>query len=96
MSREAMPLNGSESLPENAVGAENTQYDRREVLNQDYANQRVMSGDMSSDEAVQLGIGQQTHTVYSRAEGHDVAMQDFDLLTQQTGSVTEAARHSGR
>lgn len=92
VSREAMPLNGSESVPENAVGAENTQYDRREVLNQDYANQRVMSGDMSGDEAAKLGIGQQTHTVYSRAEGHDVAMQDFDLLTQQTGSVTEAAR----
>lgn len=92
VSREAMPLNGSESLPENAVGAENTQYDRREVLNQDYANQRVMSGDMSGDEAAKLGIGQQTHTVYSRAEGHDVAMQDFDLLTRQTGSVTEAAR----
>lgn len=92
VSREAMPLNGSESVPENAVGAENTQYDRREVLNQDYANQRVMSGDMSGEEAAQLGIGQQTHTVYSRAEGHDVAMQDFDLLTEQTGSVTEAAR----
>lgn len=92
VNREAVPLNGSESVPENAVGAENTQYDRREVLNQDYANQRVMSGDMSKEEAAQLGIGQQTHTVYSRAEGHDVAMQDFDLLTQQTGSVTEAAR----
>jgi hypothetical protein len=92
VNREAMPLNGSESVPENAVGAENTQYDRREVLNQDYANQRVMSGDMSKEEAAQLGIGQQTHTVYSRAEGHDVAMQDFDLLTQQTGSVTKAAR----
>lgn len=92
VNREAVPLNGSESLPENAVGAENTQYDRREVLNQDYANQRVMSGDMSKEEAAQLGIGQQTHTVYSRAEGHDVAMQDFDLLTQQTGSVTKAAR----
>lgn len=92
VNREAVPLNGSESVPENAVGAENTKYDRREVLNQDYANQRVMSGDMSKEEAAQLGIGQQTHTVYSRAEGHDVAMQDFDLLTQQTGSVTEAAR----
>lgn len=92
VNREAVPLNGSESVPENAVGAENTQYDRREVLNQDYANQRVMSGDMSKEEAAQLGIGQQTHTVYSRAEGHDVAMQDFDLLTQQTGSVTKAAR----
>lgn len=92
VSREAMPLNGNESLPENAVGAENTQYDRREVLNQDYANQRVMAGDMSKEEAAQLGIGQQTHTAYSRAEGHDVAMQDFDLLTQQTGSVTKAAR----
>lgn len=88
----ARPLNGSESVPENAVGAESTQYDRREVVNQDYANQRVMRGDMDAQTAAELGIGEQTHTVYSRAEGRDTAAQDFDLLVQQTGSVTEAGR----
>lgn len=88
----ARPLNGSESVPANAVGAESTQYDRREVLNQDYANQRVMRGDMDEPTAAELGIGEQTHTVYSRAEGRDTASQDFDVLVQQTGSVTGAGR----
>lgn len=88
----ARPLNGSESVPANAVGAESTQYNRREVLNQDYANQRVMRGDMDEQTAAGIGIGEQTHTVYSRAEGRDTASQDFDVLVQQTGSVTEAGR----
>lgn len=88
----ARPLNGSESVPENAVGAENTQYNRSEVVNQDYANQRTMRGDMDGQTAAELGIGEQTHTVYSRAEGRDTAAQDFDVLVQQTGSVTEAGR----
>lgn len=86
------PLNGSESLPENAVGAESTQYDRREVLNQDYANQRAMGGKIDADEAAAAGIGQQTHTVYSRAEGKDTAKQDFDLLVQQNGDILSAGR----
>lgn len=85
-------LNGSESVPAHAVGAESTQYDRREVVNQDYANQRVMRGDMDEPTAAELGIGEQTHTVYSRAEGRDTASQDFDVLVQQTGSVTGAGR----
>lgn len=86
------PLNGSESVPKNAIGAEETQYNRAEVLNQDYANQRVMRGDMDAQTAAELGIGEQTHTVYSRAEGRDTASQDFDVLVQQTGSVTGAGR----
>lgn len=86
------PLNGSESVPENAIGAERTQYNREEVPNLDYANQRVMQGDMDAATATELGIGQQTHTVYSRAEGRDTAAQDFDVLVQQTGSVTDAGR----
>lgn len=86
------PLNGSESVPENAVGAESTQYDRREVLNQDYANQRAMGGKIDADEAAAAGIGQQTHTVYSRAEGKDTAKQDFDLLVQQNGDILSAGR----
>lgn len=86
------PLNGSESVHGNAIGAESTQYNREEVPNLDYANQRVMQGDMDADTAAELGIGQQTHTVYSRAEGRDTAAQDFDVLVQQTGSVTDAGR----
>lgn len=86
------PLNGSESVPGNAIGAESTQYNREEVPNLDYANQRVMQGDMDAETAAELGIGQQTHTVYSRAEGRDTATQDFDVLVQQTGSVTDAGR----
>lgn len=88
----ARPLNGSESVPENAVGAESTQYDRREVVNQDYANQRAMDGKIDADEAAAAGIGQQTHTVYSRAEGKDTAKQDFDLLVQQNGDILSAGR----
>lgn len=87
-----LPLNGSESVPEHAVGAASTQYDRREVLNQDYANQRAMGGKIDADEAAAAGIGQQTHTVYSRAEGKDTAKQDFDLLIQQNGDILSAGR----
>lgn len=85
-------LNGSESVPAHAVGAESTQYDRREVVNQDYANQRAMGGKIDADEAAAAGIGQQTHTVYSRAEGKDTAKQDFDLLVQQNGDILSAGR----
>lgn len=88
----AAKLNGSESVPAHAVGAESTQYNRNEVVNQDYANQRVMRGDMDEPTAAELGIGEQTHTVYSRAEGRDTSSQDFDVLVQQTGSVTGAGR----
>lgn len=86
------PLNGSESVPSNAIGAERTMYNREEVPNLDYANQRVMQGDMDAQTAAELGIGEQTHTVYSRAEGKDTASQDFDVLVQKTGSVTGAGR----
>jgi hypothetical protein len=85
-------LNGSESVPAHAVGAESTQYNRNEVLNQDYANQRAMGGKIDADEAAAAGIGQQTHTVYSRAEGKDTAKQDFDLLVQQNGDILSAGR----
>lgn len=88
----ARPLNGSESVPANAVGAESTQYNRNEILNQDYANQRAMGGKIDADEAAAAGIGQQTHTVYSMAEGKDTAKQDFDLLVQQNGDILSAGR----
>lgn len=86
------PLNGSESVPENAVGAMSTKYDRGEVLNRDKAVQRTMRGELDAEEAAAAGIGQQTHTVYSKAEGKDSAEQDFNLALQQgDGSITSAA-----
>lgn len=85
-------LNGSESLPAHSVGANKTQYNRAEVLNQDYGVQRAMGGKIDADEAAAAGIGQQTHTVYSRAEGKDTAKQDFDLLVQQNGDILSAGR----
>lgn len=88
----ANPLNGSESLPAHSVGANETQYNRAEVLNQDYGVQRAMGGKIDADEAAAAGIGQQTHTVYSRAEGKDTAQQDFDLLVQQNGDILSAGR----
>ena len=86
------PLNGSESLPAHSVGANETQYNRVETLNQDYGVQRAMGGKIDADEAAAAGIGQQTHTVYSRAEGKDTAKQDFDLLVQQNGDILSAGR----
>lgn len=88
----ASPLNGSESLPAHSVGANKTQYNRVEALNQDYGVQRAMGGKIDADEAAAAGIGQQTHTVYSRAEGKDTAKQDFDLLVQQNGDILSAGR----
>lgn len=51
-----------------------------------------MGGKIDADEAAAAGIGQQTHTVYSRAEGKDTAKQDFDLLVQQNGDILSAGR----
>lgn len=87
-----LPLNGSESLPTNSVGANETQYNRAEVPNQDYGVQQAMGSKIDADEAAAAGIGQQTHTVYSRAEGKDTAKQDFDLLVQQNGDILSAGR----
>lgn len=87
-----LPLNGSESLPAHSVGANKTQYNRAEVLNQDYGVQQAMGGKIDADEAAAAGIGQQTHTIYSRAEGKDTAKQDFDLLVQQNGDILSAGR----
>lgn len=86
-------LNGSESVPENAVGAESTQYDRREVLNQDYANQRRFNADLEPDEVAALGADQNTHTLYTRKEAADTAQLNYDTYLQQgDGSISDASK----
>ena len=84
-------LNGSESVPAHAVGAESTQYDRREVVNQDYANQRRFNADLEPDEVAALGADQNTHTLYTRKEAADTARLNYDTYLQQgDGSISEA------
>nr|DAL19034.1 MAG TPA_asm: hypothetical protein [Caudoviricetes sp.] len=88
---QSLPLNGSESVPEHAVGAESTQYDRQEVLNQDYANQRRFNADLEPDEVAALGADQNTHTLYTRKESADTARLNYDTYLQQgDGSISEA------
>lgn len=88
---EQRPLNGSESVPENAVGAQSTQYDRREVLNQDYANQSRFNDGLDADEVQRLGADQNTHTLYSRKESADNARLSFDTYRQSSdGSISAA------
>lgn len=88
---QSLPLNGSESVPEHAVGAASTQYDRREVLNQDYANQRRFNADLEPDEVAALGADQNTHTLYTRKESADTARLNYDTYLQQgDGSISEA------
>lgn len=88
---QSLPLNGSESVPEHAVGAASTQYDRQEVLNQDYANQRRFNADLEPDEVAALGADQNTHTLYTRKESADTARLNYDTyLQQKDGSISEA------
>ena len=90
---QSLPLNGSESVPEHAVGAASTQYDRREVLNQDYANQRRFNADLEPDEVAALGADQNTHTLYTRKESSDTARLNYDTYLQQgDGSISEASK----
>lgn len=86
-------LNGSESVPAHAVGAESTQYNRNEVLNQDYANQRRFNADLEPDEVAALGADQNTHTLYTRKEAADTARLNYDTYLQQgDGSISEASK----
>lgn len=89
----ARPLNGSESVPAHAVGAESTQYNRNEVLNQDYANQRRFNADLEPDEVAALGADQNTHTLYTRKEAADTAQLNYDIYLQQgDGSISDASK----
>nr|DAG89628.1 MAG TPA: hypothetical protein [Ackermannviridae sp.] len=80
----ARPLNGSESVPANAVGAESTQFDRREVANQDYANQRSMTSGLDEAHLENLKT-ENTHQVWTDAEAKKQAEDDISTYIQQAG-----------
>lgn len=79
-----LPLNGSESVPEHAVGAASTQYDRREVLNQDYANQRGMTSGLDDAHLENLKT-ENTHQIWTDAEAKQQAKDDLSTYIQQAG-----------
>lgn len=80
----ARPLNGSESVPANAVGAESTQFDRREVVNKDYANQRSMTSGLDEAHLKDLKT-ENTHQVWTDAEAKKQAEDDISTYIQQAG-----------
>lgn len=81
---QSLPLNGSESVPEHAVGAASTQYDRREVLNQDYANQRGMTSGLNDAHLENLKT-ENTHQIWTDAEAKQQAKDDLSTYIQQAG-----------
>lgn len=81
---QARPLNGSESVPANAVGAESTQFDRREVVNKDYANQRGMTSGLDEAHVKDLKT-ENTHQVWTDAEAKKQAEDDISTYIQQAG-----------
>lgn len=80
----AAKLNGSESVPAHAVGAESTQYDRREVVNQDYANQRGMTSGLDDAHLENLKT-ENTHQIWTDAEAKQQAKDDLSTYIQQAG-----------
>lgn len=80
----ARPLNGSESVPANAVGAESTQYNRAEVPNQDYANQRGMTNGLDDAHRENLQT-ENTHQIWTDAEAKKQAEDDISTYIQQAG-----------
>ena len=81
---QARPLNGSESVPANAVGAESTQFDRRKVVNQDYANQRGMTSGLDEAHLKDLQT-ENTHQIWTDAEAKKQAEDDISTYIQQAG-----------
>lgn len=77
-------LNGSESVPAHAVGAESTQYNRNEVLNQDYANQRGMTSGLDEAHLKDLQT-ENTHQIWTDAEAKKQAEDDISTYIQQAG-----------
>lgn len=77
-------LNGSESVPAHAVGAESTRYDRREVVNQDYANQRDMTSGLDDAHLKDLQT-ENTHQIWTDAEAKQQAEDDLSTYIQQAG-----------
>lgn len=84
--QETVPLwNGeSGSIPERSIGADIARdYNRAVVPNLDPGTQRSASLYLAPEDMTELGLGDQTHQVYSFREAADTARSDVDVAVQQ-------------
>lgn len=80
----ARPLNGSESVPENAVGATNARYSTDKIVeNKDYANQAATRAVL--DDAHREGLTYSKHQVWTDTEAQHQALDDINTYIQEAG-----------
>ena len=80
-------------MPEHSIGADMLRdYNRSEVPNLDPGTQRAASFGLVSPEDISgLGLGEQTHQLYSFREAGDNAAADFEVAVQQNAGDEIAA-----
>lgn len=77
-------LNGSESMPENAVGATNARYSTDKIVeNKDYANQAATRAVL--DDAHREGLTYSKHQVWTDTEAQHQALDDINTYIQEAG-----------
>lgn len=77
-------LNGSESVPENAVGATNARYSTDKIVeNKDYANQAATRAVL--DDAHREGLTYSKHQVWTDTEAQHQALDDINTYIQEAG-----------
>lgn len=78
------PLNGSERVPENAVGATNARYSTDKIVeNKDYANQAATRAVL--DDAHREGLTYSKHQVWTDTEAQHQALDDINTYIQEAG-----------
>ena len=84
-------------MPEHSIGADMLRdYNRSEVPNLDPGTQRAASFGLVSPEDISgLGLGEQTHQLYSFREAGDNAAADFEVAVQQNAGDEIAFQNLG-
>lgn len=78
------PLNGSESVPDNAIGATNARYSTDKIVeNKDYANQAAVR--LGLDDAHREGLTYSEHQVWTDREAQHQALDDINTYIQEAG-----------
>lgn len=77
-------LNGSKSVPDNAIGATNARYSTDKIVeNKDYANQAAAR--IVLDDAHREGLTYSKHQVWTDREAQHQALDDINTYIQQAG-----------
>lgn len=81
---QGQPLNGSESVPDNAIGATNARYSTDKIVeNKDYANQAAVR--LWLDDAHREGLTYSEHQVWTDREAQHQALDNINTYIQEAG-----------